>query len=170
MAPRRSPAGDLLTELVLKVFRLNGRFLEVADSLTGGSGLTAARWQVLGAILKEPLTVASIARQMGLARQSVQRLADVLVDAGMCEYLPNPAHARAKLLSPTEHGRTAIERICPGQVAWADRVAASAGKDALKSTLSTVEMILAALERSEPPVVRGRRMRGRAGARGRAHG
>jgi DNA-binding MarR family transcriptional regulator len=36
---------------------------------------------------------------MGLARQSVQRIADLLVDKSLAEYLPNPAHARAKLVS-----------------------------------------------------------------------
>lgn len=99
MVVKRSSGGDALTELVLKVFRLNGRFLEVADDITGGGGLTAARWQVLGAVLREPLSVAAAARSMGLTRQSVQRLADVLVDEGLCTYLDNPAHRRAKLLA-----------------------------------------------------------------------
>jgi DNA-binding MarR family transcriptional regulator len=130
----------------VKVFRLNGRFLEVADALAKGSGLTAARWQVLGAILAEPLTVASIARQRGLARQSVQRLADVLVDDGMCEYIPNPAHARAKLLSPTKRGRKAIDKIRPGQALWANQLAASVGKDKLNAAVSTVDALLTSLE------------------------
>ena len=41
MPPRRSPAGDALTELVLKVFRLNGRFLDVADAITA----SRSRWR-----------------------------------------------------------------------------------------------------------------------------
>jgi DNA-binding MarR family transcriptional regulator len=102
---------------------------------------------------------------MGLARQSVQRLADVLVDSGMCEYRPNPAHARAKLLSPTNRGRKAIDQIRPGVVAWTDRIAASVGKKALKSTLSTVDTILDALERSEVPAACRR-----VGRRGKVHG
>ena len=43
MAPRRSPAGDALTELVLKVFRLNGRFLDAADAITAGTGTVGIR-------------------------------------------------------------------------------------------------------------------------------
>ncbi|WP_437998999.1 hypothetical protein WMF26_02405 [Sorangium sp. So ce185] len=62
MVVKRGSGGDALAELVLKTFRLNGRFLEVADDITEGSGLTAARWQALGAVLREPLSVAAAAR------------------------------------------------------------------------------------------------------------
>jgi hypothetical protein len=73
--PRGSVAGSALTDLVLEVFRLNGRLLAAGDRMTRPSGQTSARWQVLGAINPEPRTVAQIARVMGLARQSVQRRA-----------------------------------------------------------------------------------------------
>ncbi|WP_433936226.1 MarR family winged helix-turn-helix transcriptional regulator [Sorangium cellulosum] len=142
---KRSSGGDALTELVLKVFRLNGRFLEVADGITEGSGLTAARWQVLGAVLREPLSVAAAARSMGLTRQSVQRLADVLVDEGLCTYLDNPAHRRAKLLAPTERGWAAIRRFHPIQVAWADQVSAAVGERALRAANETLDAVLAVL-------------------------
>src|SRR5690606_23251823 len=80
-------------------------FLAVAEELARPAGLTAARWQVLGAVLTEPLTVSGIARAMGITRQSVQRIADLLVDQGLAEYRTNPAHRRAKLLAPTAAGR-----------------------------------------------------------------
>jgi len=89
---------DLLSGTALAVFRLNGHFLGVADELARPAGLTAARWQVLGAVLADPLPVAGIARAMGIIRQSVQRIADLLVDEGLAEYAPNPAHRRAKLV------------------------------------------------------------------------
>jgi DNA-binding MarR family transcriptional regulator len=68
---------------------------------------------VLGAVLGEPLPVAGIAREMGLTRQSVQRVADILVERGLAEYRENPAHRRAKLLVPTDEGRAALSRIGP---------------------------------------------------------
>src|SRR5699024_5955756 len=71
---------DLLSGVALTSFRLNGQFLEVAESLARPVGLTAAWWQVLGATLTEPLSVAGIARVMGITRQSVQRIADLLVE------------------------------------------------------------------------------------------
>ncbi len=136
---------ELLNEFVLKVFRLNGRLLDAADRLTEGSGLTAARWQVLGAVLREPLTVAAAARSMGLARQSVQRLADVLVEEGLCKFLPNPAHQRSKLLAPTQRGWKAIDQIRPGVMAWARRVCALVGEDTVTRASAAVDVLLEAL-------------------------
>lgn len=159
---RRSPAGDALTELVLLVFRLNGNFLDVAEQITADSGLTAARWQVLGGVLRAPLPVASVARNMGLTRQSVQRLADVLVEEGLCQYLDNPAHLRAKLLAPTERGSAAIARIHPRQVAWANRVSAIVGHEALAAATATLNTVLAALQ---PPAARAAARPGQAKAK-----
>lgn len=84
--------------------------------------MTAAWWQVLGAVLDEPLPVAGIARVMGMTRQGVQRIADLLVERGLAEYRPNPAHRRAKLLRPTAEGRAAIAEIIPGHQEFADRL------------------------------------------------
>src|SRR5690606_6678549 len=57
---------ELLSRAALGVFRLNGQFLQLAEELARPAGLTAARWQVLGAVLGEPLPVAGIARVMGI--------------------------------------------------------------------------------------------------------
>ncbi|MBI5536469.1 MAG: MarR family transcriptional regulator [Deltaproteobacteria bacterium] len=145
---------EVLNDFVLKVFRLNGRLLDAADRLTEGSGLTAARWQVLGAVLHEPLTVAAAARSMGLARQSVQRLADALVEDGLCQYLPNPAHRRAKLIAPTDRGWQAIEQIRPGVVAWGRRVTKAVGEEKVVSASAAVDALLLVLASPEGQVNR----------------
>lgn len=134
----RTEAGDLITEIVVRTFRLNGRFLQVAEELARPVGLTAAWWQVLGAVLRQPLTVSGIARDMGLARQSVQRIADLLVQRGLARYLPNPAHRRAKLLEPTDEGRTAISRLADEQHKWANDIAGTVDIKALRTTLDTI--------------------------------
>lgn len=143
------------------VFRLNGRLLDTADRITEGTGLSAARWQVLGAVLPAPLTVAGVARSMGLTRQSVQRLANVLVDEGVCEYRENPAHRRAKLLAPTSRGLAAIERIHPVQVAWADRVGAKLGLRQLKTVNHSLNSLISVLDSPEGTVGVRRRQRRR---------
>ncbi|MHA5054204.1 MarR family winged helix-turn-helix transcriptional regulator [Streptomyces sp. SD15] len=137
---------DLLSRSALGVFRLNGQFLSVADELARPAGLTAAWWQVLGAVLTEPLPVSGIARVMGITRQSVQRVADLLVERGLAAYLPNPAHRRAKLLSPTEAGRAAVARVDPGHAALADRLADALGKDGFAETVRVLERLSAALD------------------------
>ncbi|MGP4088428.1 MarR family winged helix-turn-helix transcriptional regulator [Streptomyces sp. KR55] len=143
---------DLFSRSALGAFRLNGRFLAVAEELARPAGLTAAWWQVLGAVLREPLPVAGIARAMGITRQSVQRIADLLVERGLAEYRPNPAHRRAKLLAPTADGLAAVHRIGPGHAAYADRLAEALGDDGLAEAVRVLERLSEALEQVGPPV------------------
>ena len=127
---RRSPKPEpSLTDLILETFRLNARLLEVAQTFAAQGEMTAAWWQVLGGVIDEPRSVADVGRRMGVTRQSVQRIADVLVDRGLAEYRPNPAHRRAKLLACTEAGYWAIRRISIAQHPWAERVGGEIGVD-----------------------------------------
>ena len=112
---------NMLGELVIEIFRLNGVLLAEGDKLTRDVGLTSARWQVLGAIevAGHPLTVAEIARNMGLTRQSVQRLANELDRERLVAFADNPNHRRAKLVVPTEKGRRAFRGAMRRQTDWA---------------------------------------------------
>ncbi|MGW2015544.1 MarR family winged helix-turn-helix transcriptional regulator [Streptomyces sp. NPDC001927] len=141
---------DALSRTALGVFRLNGQFLAVSEKLAEPAGLTAAWWQVLGAVLPEPLPVAGIARAMGITRQSVQRIADLLVERGLAAYEPNPAHRRAKLLTPTPEGRAAIHRIDPGHADLAARLTNElGGPEAFEETVRVLERLSEALDRLE---------------------
>ncbi|MFC7447378.1 MarR family winged helix-turn-helix transcriptional regulator [Rhodococcus daqingensis] len=140
----RTAAGDVLTEIVMRTFRLNGQFLTAAEQIAKPVGLTAAWWQVLGAILGDPAPVAGIARSMGLRRQGVQRIADLLVERQLAEYVPNPAHRRAKLLRPTPAGRGAIQALRPAQAEWADRVSAAVDVEELRQALDVIDRLIAA--------------------------
>lgn len=142
----RTEAANVFTELVLAVFRMNGSFLDAADRLAAPTGLTAARWQVLGAVLTEPKSVADVARDMGLARQSVQRLADILAAEGLAAYADNPAHRRAKLLSITDAGRAAVKNIGTRQHVWANRVSEGMDADALKASLDLLRTLTERVE------------------------
>ncbi|MGA4850221.1 MarR family winged helix-turn-helix transcriptional regulator [Streptomyces sp. G5(2025)] len=142
---------DLLSRTALTVFRLNGQFLARSEELARPAGLTAAWWQVLGAVLREPLPVAGIARAMGITRQSVQRVADLLVAKGLAEYAPNPAHRRAKLLRPTEHGRAAVARIDPAHAELAGWLAAVLGEDEFADTVRVLERLSEVLDALSDP-------------------
>ncbi|MGA4994556.1 MarR family winged helix-turn-helix transcriptional regulator [Nonomuraea bangladeshensis] len=137
----------LVSGLALGAFRLNGQFLHVAEGLARPAGMTAAWWQVLGAVLREPLPVSGIAREMGMTRQGVQRIADLLVERGLAEYRPNPAHRRAKLLQPTAAGREAIAKINPGHGEFSDRLVAELGPEEAERCLEAVRRLSAALDR-----------------------
>jgi DNA-binding MarR family transcriptional regulator len=141
---------ELLSGAALTTFRLNGQFLGVAEELARPAGLTAARWQVLGAVLATPLPVAGIARAMGITRQSVQRIADLLVDQGLAEYVPNPSHRRAKLLRPTADGLAAVRRIDPAHAVLARRLADALGTDGFARGLDALRQLSAALDAVAP--------------------
>jgi DNA-binding MarR family transcriptional regulator len=134
------------TRLVLLVFRLNGLLLDAGDRMAAPVGQTSARWQVMGVVDHEPLTVAAVARQMGLRRQSVQRTADLLVADGVAEYLDNPADKRARLLTLTPAGRRALHAIEHAQQAWASELGRAVGTRSLVQAEHALSRIVALLE------------------------
>ncbi|ROZ98331.1 MarR family winged helix-turn-helix transcriptional regulator [Gordonia sp. OPL2] len=138
----------LLSDTALTVFRLNGQFLALAEELARPAGLTATRWQVLGAVLQRPLTVSDIARAMGITRQSVQRTADLLADDGLLEFRDNPHHRRAKLVVATESGIAAVRRINPAHQAAAQRIGDRMTPDAWSDALAALRALGAALEQT----------------------
>ena len=115
--PSHSAGGAAFTALVLEIFRLNGRLLAAGDRIGRPHGLTSARWQVLGALAAGPRTAAQIARAMGLARQSVQRLVDAMLGDGILASAVNPEHARARLIALTARGRRLYDAVMAGQAA-----------------------------------------------------
>jgi DNA-binding MarR family transcriptional regulator len=147
----RTPAGDAFTALLLQVIRLNGRFTAAGEALARPAGQTLARWLVLEAIQDTPATVAQIARTMRLARQSVQRLADVLVREGFAAYEDNPAHRRARLLRLTPAGRDALHTIQAAQRRWAAAVGAELGEAELKEASAFLDRVLRAVRTPPGP-------------------
>jgi DNA-binding MarR family transcriptional regulator len=141
----RTPAGDAFTTLILQVVWLNSLFTAAGEALAKPAGQTLARWLVLEEIQRTPATVAQIARRMGLARQSVQRLADVLVQGGFASYEDNPAHRRAKLVRMTPPGRTALHAIQEAQRVWADRLGAELGEAELRQASAVLDRVQRAL-------------------------
>ncbi len=140
-----SKAGSAFTELVLNIFKLNGAFLEAGNQLTKLAEQSSARWQVMGCVDKEGLSVAAIARIMGLARQSVQRTADILVLEGLATYQENPEHKRAKLLRLTRKGLAALEQIETAQAIWANELGKKLGKTELEVLNAALARVLEAL-------------------------
>ena len=133
---------DMTTELVLEIFRLNGDLIAMGDALVGELGLTSARWQVMGAIAlaETPLPIAQIARNMGLTRQAVQRVANELEGEGFLRFAPNPNHQRAKLVLLTRKGETAY---AAAMTRWEPKARALGSGSAIKDT----ETALATLRR-----------------------
>jgi DNA-binding MarR family transcriptional regulator len=146
----RSPAGDAFSALVIRVLRLGGLLTAVGDRLAEPAGQTSARWQVLAAAEYAPGTVAQIARALGLARQSVQRVADLLERDGLAAYEDNPNDLRAKRLCLTPRGRAALATIQKAQRVWADELGASVGTADLRRASDVLDRVLADVQARHP--------------------
>lgn len=129
MKPEHTPEGAALTACMLEIFRCNGALLAAGDELVRDIGLTSARWQVLGALALHQggseLTVAAIARNMGLARQSVQRTVNELHKEGLVVFSDNPHHKRARLVMLSEKGSAVYQKAHARQVHWSNALAKS---------------------------------------------
>ena len=144
-----SAEGEAFTSLILETFRFNGQLLAAGDRLTRGLGLSSARWQVLGALADASLPVAQIARNMGLKRQSVQRLVDILAKDGLVEFAENPNHRRAKLVALTEQGHATLEEITRIQIVWANRLTLGLNADELELAVRVIQTLRERLEKGE---------------------
>src|SRR6266511_3135024 len=145
---RRSPTGEVATELILSTFRANGLLLDAGDLLSADEGLTSARWQVLGAIVlaERPITVPQIARRMGLTRQSVHATVERLVRDGLLELAPNADHRRSALVRLTRRGITTYEAIDARQVAWVNRLARGIDRSEIDTAVRVLEEFSRRLE------------------------
>ncbi len=113
-----TPKGAAVTALILYTFRTNGRLLRAGDNLCRELEITSARWQVLGAILDTPKTVAQIAREFELTRQGVLPVVRSMVKDGVVELVNNPNHRRAKLVKMTNRGRAIYKELLKRQATW----------------------------------------------------
>ncbi len=104
---------DKLTAVALSVFKLNGLLIEWGNQFSDPHGLTSARWQVLGAIslAPHPPSIPQIGAVKGVTRQGVLKQINLLIKDGLIEPLPNPAHARSPLYTPTAKGQTVFQAL-----------------------------------------------------------
>jgi DNA-binding MarR family transcriptional regulator len=142
---------ETVAELIVSVFRLNGALIDTGNRLVADIGLTSAWWQVLGALdlSPVPLPVAHIARNMGLSRQAVQRVADLLADKGLVRFAANPHHQRAKLVVLTAQGRAAVKDAEKRQRPWARDLMAGVSLDRIATALEVLTHMNKQLAASE---------------------
>lgn len=142
-------AQHLLSNVALKIFKLNGQFLNLAENLARPAGLTATRWQVLGAVIDAPDTISGIARSMGITRQSVQRTSQLLAQDELIDFVDNPAHKTAKLIQLTSKGRAAIREIDPQHAKYAMALGDTLGDTKFREIAQCLERLSEAVNETE---------------------
>ena len=146
----RSPAGEAFNDVLVLVLRLHGSFTAAGEALAKPAGQTLARWVVLDQCRDAPATVSAIARRLRQARQSVQRVADLLAADSLCAWRDNPQHRRAKLLELTPAGRAALHAIDAAQHEWCDTLGTKIGEPALRRTAAALQRITGAVDNIPP--------------------
>jgi DNA-binding MarR family transcriptional regulator len=147
---KRTPAGAAVSELIVVLFRLNGRLLVSGDrlrsrrkrdrpqNLPAGAGETEAR--------HEP--VARLARNMGLNRQGVQRIVGELAAEGFVELKDNPHHRSAKLVVMTAKGLKAFDAAMRLQTPWVNMLGEGFDAKSIEKAGRVLEELRQRLERS----------------------
>ncbi len=137
---------DPLSKFSLSIFAINGLLMRSGELVTRPLGQSSARWQVLGRAGYRPQTVAQMAKEMGHARQSVQRIADVLAEEGLVAYQDNPADKRARLVELTAQGETVLAAIYARDQAWSQELLAKLDPAQLAALATALEGIAEILE------------------------
>jgi DNA-binding MarR family transcriptional regulator len=111
MASKQTRA-DTIPLIVADLYELAGAFRDRGEAMARTLGQTQARWQVLSAISGDhPLSVPQVARRLGISRQAVQRIADILAGEGLAKFVANPDHQSSPHLVPTESGSAAFAQL-----------------------------------------------------------
>lgn len=138
-----------IEQFAILIFRLNAALLQNGNNIAGRVGQTSARWHILGQLEFHPQTVPMIARNMGQARQSVQRLTNSLVADGLVEYSKHPTDSRTKLVVLTNKGCRIIDEINKHNLAWITCVTPLIKNDELQDTNIKLKQMAELIERNQ---------------------
>lgn len=135
---------DLLADLILAVFRLNGLAADWGDEFVAQENLSSARWKMLGALAlsDQPQTAPQIAARMGVTRQGAQKQLNMLIQAKLIELRPNPMHKSSPLYELTESGRITYNTIDERSKAHASQVATLFSAVDLKTTVKVLHSLI----------------------------
>ncbi|MPZ56763.1 MAG: MarR family transcriptional regulator [Rhizobiales bacterium] len=151
MTSRRTGKRQFVPLIVANVFQLAGAFRDHGERIARTAGQSQARWQVMSAASAEPKTVAQVARRLGITRQGVQRLADLLVREDMAEYQANPDHRGSPHLILTRQGRSALAKLTAAADAYHTAVAAPLSEAELRRVHDGLKRLLGAVDRAGLP-------------------
>jgi DNA-binding MarR family transcriptional regulator len=141
-------AHDLLPLIVADIFELAGSFRASGEVIAGTVGQTQARWQVMSAASAGALTVPQIARRLGVSRQNVQRIADLLVAEGSASFADNPDHKGSPHLMLSKSGHAALAQITRAAGVYHARIIKKLAGADLKSLHRGLRRLIAAADKS----------------------
>ena len=123
------------------------RLRAAADEVHRVAGVTAGLRGVLQDLHQNgPRTVPDMARARPVSRQHIQVLVNKLFERAEVELLPNPAHARSKLVALTDVGMASFDAIRHREAGVLERLPVEAGADELGEAAKILRDLKAAFE------------------------
>src|SRR5262245_8293399 len=142
-------SADAVPLIIADIYQLAGQLRRNAEAIARVVGQSQARWQVLSAASAEPKTVPQIARRLGLARQNVQRIADLLVDDGLAMLAANPDHRTSARVVLTEHGRKVLVDMMRSARAYHRELASELAPAEIANLRRSLRKLCSVLDRRE---------------------
>ncbi|MGB6535410.1 MAG: MarR family transcriptional regulator [Xanthobacteraceae bacterium] len=136
--------------IVADIYELAGRLRDYGEAIARTVGQTQARWQVMSAACGRPHTIPQIARVLGVTRQNVQRIADLLVAEGAAEYRDNPDHRASPHLILTRRGAAALDRLTAAASSYHARLARKLSPSEPVTLRRALRRLLTALDEIDP--------------------
>jgi DNA-binding MarR family transcriptional regulator len=151
MNVRDKTGQDLVPLIVADIFELAGRFRDQGEAIARAVGQTQARWQVMSAASTDPRTVPQIARRLGVTRQNVQRIADLLVAENWAAFETNPDHRGSPFLVLNKRGQAALAEITRAATTSHAALAKRLGTSDTGALHRGLRRLIAALDDREQP-------------------
>lgn len=84
------------------------------------ANITPQQWGVLSVIAaaEEPMTLASVARELGVTKQNMTGMMNRLEQLGLVERLEDPADLRSSKVQLTRRGRSTVDKLRDEYAEW----------------------------------------------------
>ncbi|MUL38885.1 MarR family winged helix-turn-helix transcriptional regulator [Gloeocapsopsis dulcis] len=133
---------DLIVEIVATFFLLRAEGMRIGVVSPSGEGY----WSVLRILkMNGAQTVPQIARYRYVPRQSIQKLANEMLEDGVIELVNNPAHKRSKLLRLTPKGDAVFQELSDRIATLSETLAEQGDAAQLQNAVGVVKHLHAQL-------------------------
>jgi DNA-binding MarR family transcriptional regulator len=140
---------SLVPLIIADIYQLADQLRRNAEAIARPHAQSQARWHVLSAASADPKTVPQIARRLGVGRQNVQRIADLLVGEGLASFEPNPDHRTSPYLILADEGRAVLRELTQSARAYHQELAADQSEADLALLHRGLRRLCDALDRRE---------------------